>query len=74
MANVFKANSRGVKFAAFWKLISEKRIPFDITSGTPSMVVLVVSQVTRAAMLGRKDVTSAPRPTLPTMKQGAARG
>ena len=52
--------------------MSEKRVPFEITSGTPSIVVTLGSQVTRAARAGMKDSTSAPTETFPTIKQGWA--
>jgi len=68
VANSDKANSRGVKFESS-KLMSEKRVPFEITSGTPSIVVLVRSQVTCDAIPGRKDSTSALRATFPITKQ-----
>lgn len=45
-------------------------MPLEITSGTPSMVVREVSQVTAEARPAAPDETSSGRASEPTIKQG----
>lgn len=71
VANSESANSRGVE-DDLEKSSEEKVLVPEVTSGTPEMVVLVVSQVMSPWMAVTVSWTSAGRVVLPTMKHAFA--
>lgn len=66
------AKFRGVRFESA-KLMLEKEIPPDTTSGTVPIVVVFVSQVTAFWIDVTVSATSAGNVTAPTTKQAVAR-
>jgi hypothetical protein len=72
VANVSRANCRGVDEEGA-KLIDEKVRPLEVrTSGTLRMVVVVASQVMVDASASAIFCVSAGRTVFPTRKQGCA--
>src|SRR6187549_78655 len=71
VANLLSANSSGVCLDVA-KLMVEKAMPPETTSGTPERVVLLVSQVTTFWIEATVSDTSAGRAVLPMTKQAPA--
>lgn len=72
VAKVVSAKFKGVSLEVA-KLMSEKEIPPEVTSGTPLMVVVDVSQVTALMIESTLAWTSAGRAVEPITKQAVAR-